>query len=238
MNSSFLNLQFRKLRPSFYGLSIKRVLDVCIALPAVLVLSPFLLLIALVLVLVQGGNPFFVQKRIGRFCKPFYIIKFRTMTEECDAEGEMLPDEQRTTWLGSVMRMCSLDELPEIINVLKGDMSFIGPRPWVPEQMATFRPTTQQHRMAVRPGLSGLAQILGRNGLTFRQRVCYDLLYIRNLSFGLDAKIFFYTLYKVVLREGISQRPNALGKAVRINTPKDHGTEGQRGNQPRGTHKG
>ncbi len=191
-----------------------------------------MLLITLLLVAVQGGSPFFVQQRIGRGCRRFHIIKFRTMTHDCGEKGELLPDEARTTWLGRLLRATSLDELPELINVLKGDMSFIGPRPWVPEQMNTFRPLTQQRRMRVRPGMSGLAQIRGRNDLTFRQRVCYDLYYIRHLTLLMDVQVLLYTFYKVVLREGIEQHPDALKKTSPQLAPKDPMTKGRRGNSP------
>lgn len=210
---------------------LKRPADFVCALIALLFLLPVLLLIALLLVLLQGGNPIFVQKRIGMNGKPFNIIKFRTMNNKRWADGELLPDEDRTTWLGGFLRAASLDELPEIFNILIGDMSFIGPRPWIPEHMDTFPLHTRQRRMRIRPGLSGLAQIQGRNYLTFRQRVAYDLRYSRHLSFWLDANIVFYTFYKVVKREGIYQRPNALGRPARPVIPKDSYTRGLRSNR-------
>ncbi len=224
------NIYRRRPRTS-YARYFKRVLDFCLALLGLIAISPLLLLIILLLLLAQGGNPFFVQRRIGYHLFPFNVIKFRTMTDERGRDGELLPDEQRTTWVGKLLRATSLDELPELINVLRGDMSFIGPRPWVPEQMDTFRLPVRAHRMLVRPGISGLAQILGRNDLTFRQRVCCDLTYIRNLGLWLDTKILCYTFYKVIKREGIQQRPNALGKR-RPNAPKDSHTRGLRGNKP------
>ncbi len=232
MNSPYYKLRSPQKSRGVYARCVKRCVDVCCALVALLLLSPLLVVIMLLLVLVQPGNPFFVQKRIGRHCKPFDIIKFRTMTCERDASGELLPDEERTTWVGRFLRATSLDELPELLNVLRGDMSFIGPRPWIPEQMATFKPTTRQRRMLVPPGMSGLAQIHGRNDLTFRQRVCYDLCYIRNLSLWLDVQILICTLYKVLCREGIIQRADALERTAPPLAPKDPATKGLRGNAP------
>ena len=213
---------------TFYKRAGKRIVDFTAALLMLLALSPLLLLILVALLLFQGGNPFFLQERIGRRCLPFNIIKFRTMTNATDAEGKLLPDEERTTWVGKFLRASSLDELPELINVLLGDMSFIGPRPWIPEQMATFDTTTRRYRMRIRPGISGLAQVHGRNNLTFRQRVAHDLRYARKLSPWLDLQILFLTFYKVALHDGIAQRPDALTAA-----PKDPETKGLRGNKPR-----
>lgn len=232
MNPDPLINIYRRRPRTAYARYYKRMADFALALIGLIILLPLLLLIALMLILVQGGNPFFVQRRIGYHLFPFNVIKFRTMTYERGEDGELLDDELRTTWLGKLLRATSLDELPEIFNVLRGDMSFIGPRPWVPEQMDTFNLSTRAHRMLVRPGISGLAQILGRNDLTFRQRVCYDLRYIRHLSLWADVRILFYTFYKVLLREGIYQRPNALRKPSRPLAPKDPQTKGQRGNMP------
>ncbi len=215
-----------------YARFLKRPVDMCAALLLLILLSPLLLLITLLLFLLQGGNPIFTQERIGQHCRPFRIIKFRTMSNTRGKHGELLADEERTTWFGGILRSTSLDELPELINVLKGDMSFIGPRPWIPEQMNTFSSSSQAHRMHVRPGISGLAQILGRNSLTFRQRVCYDLRYIRNLTLWLDVRILFYTFYKIALREGIYQHPDALGKPNCTATPKDSSSRGLRANKP------
>ena len=150
------------------------------------------------------------------------------MNDRTGADGQLLPDSERTTSFGSLLRCTSLDERPELVNVLVGDMSFIGPRPWIPEQMDTFTPSTRRKRMTLRPGITGLAQIHGRNNLTFRQRVCYDLRYKRSLSLKEDLKILFYTFYKVIKREGIEQHPHALA-------PKDPQTRGLRGNRPQQT---
>lgn len=208
---------------SFYSRYGKRALDFTVALFSLICLLPVLAIPAFLLIVIQWTSPFFLQKRIGRHLKPFYIIKFKTMKDIRDAEGRLLPDEQRSTFLGSLLRRTSLDELPELINVLLGDMSFIGPRPWIPEQMVIFTPSTRRKRMSLRPGITGLAQVHGRNNLTFRQRVCYDLHYKRRLSLKEDIKILCYTFYKVIKREGIDQHPQAL-------PPKDPQTRGIRGN--------
>lgn len=218
------------LRSSFYGYYGKRALDFTVALLSLVCLIPVFAILTVLLVAIQRTPPFFLQRRIGRGLRPFHIIKFKTMKDTRDAKGRLLPDEQRTTLLGSFLRSTSLDELPELLNVLRGDMSFIGPRPWIPEQMAIFTPSTRRKRMSLRPGITGLAQIHGRNNLTFRQRVCYDLRYRRHLSFWHDLNILLYTFYKVVKKEGIHQCPDALGKPAHTVTPKDPQTRGLRGN--------
>lgn len=212
----------------------KRTIDLGLSTILFIIILPILLLITLC-ILLQGCPPIFLQKRIGRHCKPFNIIKFKTMRDTRGEDGQLLPDEQRTTLIGKLLRSTSLDELPEILNVIMGDMSLIGPRPWVPEQMETFPEHTQQRRMAIRPGITGLAQILGRNNLTFRQRVSYDLRYQRNLTPRMDSLILLYTLYKVIRRQGIAQRPDALihkNAAPYIIPPKDPATIALRGNKP------
>ncbi len=228
----FINNIYKRRPRSTYARYTKRVIDFSLAFLGLLLCAPLLLFIMLLLVLVQGGNPFFVQRRVGYHMLPFNVIKFRTMTNARDKDGVLLPDEERTTWIGKILRATSLDELPELINVLRGDMSFIGPRPWVPDQMDIFTIATRARRMMVRPGISGQAQILGRNDLTFRQRVCCDLEYIRNISLWLDIKILCATFYKVIKSEGIAQKPNALKKRRHSNAPKDTHTRGLRGNKP------
>lgn len=233
MVSSLSSLPKRSDR---YDCGLKRVIDVLCSLTALIVLSPLLLFILLLVLLFQPGSPIFCQRRIGYQCKPFHIYKFRTMVEAEGEEGEPLPDEMRETWLGRQLRRTSLDELPELVNILLGDMSLIGPRPWIPEQMATFSPRTQRKRMSVRPGLSGLAQVLGRNNLTFRQRVCWDIYYIHHECLITDIMIVFYTIYKLFKQEGIYQRPDALSGNGAVAPPKDEETKGKRGNQPRPKH--
>ena len=143
------------LYPRFF----KRLLDIAGALVLLSLLAPFLLLLALIIAVNSRGCPIFTQWRIGRGCVPFRIIKFKTMNDRTGADGQLLPDSERTTSFGSLLRCTSLDELPELVNVLVGDMSFIGPRPWIPEQMDTFTPSTRRKRMTLRPGITGLAQI-------------------------------------------------------------------------------
>ena len=199
----------RQARGSLYTRLGKRIIDVTLALAALLLLSPLLALITLLLLLFQEGNPFFLQQRVGHNCKPFNIIKFRTMNDTRDAQGNLLPDAERTTRIGAILRSTSLDELPELINVVLGDMSLIGPRPWIARQMAYFEPHICQHRMSVRPGISGLAQVHGRNHISFRRRMWYDLLYTRAVSPGLDLSILLRTFYKIAIREGINPRKSS-----------------------------
>ena len=227
-NIPFSNPLYRN--HNFYRRYGKRALDFTGALFGLICLFPVLAILAILLAIVQRTSPFFLQKRIGHGLKPFHIIKFKTMKDTRDKEGNLLPDEERTTVLGSLLRSTSLDELPELINVLLGDMSFIGPRPWIPDQMAIFNPSTRKKRMSLRPGITGLAQIRGRNNLTFRQRVCYDLSYQRHLTFRYDLNILCYTFLKVVEREGIQQRPDALSTPARVLKPRDLMTYGLKEN--------
>ncbi len=215
-----------------YSRYLKRFIDFCIALIALICLSPLLILLTFINAIACMGNPFFLQKRIGRQCLTFNIIKFKTMNNKKGPDGKLLSDEERTTFFGALLRSTSLDELPELINVLIGDMSFIGPRPWIPIQMLHFTRSTRCKRMTIRPGITGLAQVHGRNNLTFRQRVCYDLRYRRYMSLTYDVKILLYTFYKVFKREGIKQLPGALGDSATKIIPKDLHTKGLRGNKP------
>lgn len=183
----------------------KRVFDFIVSLIALIILSPFLLVLA-VLVLIKFGSPiFFTQVRPGKDAKPFRLIKFRSMTNERDDKGNLLPNEQRMTEFGRWLRSTSLDELPELINVLKGDMSFVGPRPLLMEYVPLYN-EFQKRRMEVRPGITGWAQINGRNALTWEQKFELDVWYVDNRSFWLDIKILFLTLYKVIKREGIAHQ--------------------------------
>ena len=219
---------------TWYDSGPKRALDFLLALVLIIALSPLLLLITLLLLLTQGGSPLFCQPRVGYRCRTFYIYKFRTMTNARNPEtGELLPDEARTTWIGRLLRATSLDELPELLNILRGDMSFIGPRPWIPEYMRTFRELTQRVRMSVRPGLSGLAQISGRNNLTYRQRVYLDLHYIRHQTPWFDFVIFFFTFFKVFKMEGVLYKNFDPRMQKVASPPKDPATRGMRANYTR-----
>lgn len=179
----------------------KRFLDVVLSLFALIVLSPVLLAVA-VLVRVKLGSPvLFHQERPGRHEKIFKLYKFRSMTDEKDAEGNLLPDEVRLTKFGRLLRSTSLDELPELFNILKGDMSLIGPRPLLVRYLPYYT-EEERHRHDVRPGLTGLAQVNGRNALGWEDRFRYDLDYVNHLNFGLDLKIIGMTVGKVLKRSG------------------------------------
>ena len=152
----------------------------------------------------KGAGAFFLQERPGKNGKIYKVIKFKTMTDECDAEGKLLPDAQRLTKVGRFVRSTSIDELPQIINILKGDMSFIGPRPLMVKYLPLYSPE-QMRRHEVRPGISGWAQVNGRNTITFTKQFEYDVYYVDHLTFWLDVKIFFITILKVLKREGVSE---------------------------------
>ena len=182
---------------------IKRILDFIFSLSALLVFSPVILIMIMIGAVVMKGNPFFVQPRPGRKEKVFKLIKFRTMTCEKDEKGNLLPDEKRLVPYGKFLRASSLDELPELINILKGDMSIIGPRPLLVKYLPYYS-EEQKHRHDVRPGLTGYAQANGRNLLSWEERFQLDLYYVNNVSFLLDVKILFKTVAAVFKREGIS----------------------------------
>ena len=152
----------------------------------------------------KGAGVFFTQERPGKDARIFKVIKFKTMTDERDAEGNLLPDAERLTKIGRIVRSLSIDELPQLINILKGDMSFIGPRPLMTKYLPLYTPE-QMRRHEVRPGISGWAQVNGRNTLSFTERFKLDVYYVEHCSFLLDARIFFMTIFKVFKREGISQ---------------------------------
>ena len=186
-----------------YQSFLKPAIDFVIALFALLLLSPLLLLIALLLTASNKGNPFFFQKRPGRNGKIFKIIKFKTMTDQRDRNGILLPDYRRLTFIGKIVRKTSLDELPQLINVVKGDMSLVGPRPLLPEYLPLYN-AEQAKRHDVKPGITGWAQVNGRNALSWEEKFAYDIEYVNHLSAALDAKIVFITLKKVVARHGVN----------------------------------
>jgi lipopolysaccharide/colanic/teichoic acid biosynthesis glycosyltransferase len=156
----------------------------------------------------KGAGAFFVQERPGKNGRIFMIIKFTTMTDERDANGKLLPDEKRLTRVGRIVRSTSIDELPQLFNVLKGDMALIGPRPLLVQYLPRYSPE-QARRHEVRPGITGWAQCHGRNAITWREKFKYDVWYVDHLSFGLDVKIFLLTIKKVFVREGISANEQA-----------------------------
>jgi undecaprenyl phosphate N,N'-diacetylbacillosamine 1-phosphate transferase len=163
---------------------------------------------AFALVIANNGTPFFYQLRPGKNGKLFRIVKFKTMNDRRDKLGNLLPDEVRLTTIGKIVRKLSIDELPQLLNVLKGEMSLIGPRPLLPEYLAHYSPE-QAHRHDVRPGITGWAQVNGRNAISWEKKFEYDVWYVDNLSFALDAKIFWLTIVKIFKREGISSTTSA-----------------------------
>lgn len=186
-----------------YANFFKRILDFFCALSAILCLSPLLLVLTVLGAVKMKGNPFFTQPRPGKDERIFKLIKFRTMTNQKDANGNLLPDDVRLTKYGKFLRSTSLDELPELFNILKGDMAVIGPRPLLVKYLPLYN-SEQRHRHDVRPGLSGLAQISGRNAITWEDKFKYDVEYVKNVTFIGDVKIILTTLKKAIKREGIN----------------------------------
>ncbi|ANU20072.1 sugar transferase [Planococcus plakortidis] len=182
----------------------KRLFDFIVSLIALMVLSPVILITALLIRSKIGSPVVFKQQRPGLEERPFHVIKFRSMTDERDENGELLPDDVRLTSFGKVVRKLSLDELPQLLNVLKGDMSFVGPRPLLMEYLDLYN-ERQKKRHAVRPGITGWAQVNGRNAISWEQKFEYDVWYVENQSLWLDIKILFMTVMKVFKSEGISQ---------------------------------
>ena len=188
-----------------YKQYIKRLFDFALSLTALLLLFPFLLLVAVGLHFAnKGAGAFFTQQRPGYKGRIFRIYKFKTMTDERDADGRLLPDAERLTKVGRFVRSLSIDELPQLLNVLKGEMSFIGPRPLLPQYLPLYS-KEQARRHDVRPGITGWAQCNGRNAISWAQKFELDVWYVDNCSFLLDAKIVFLSVYKIFAREGISQ---------------------------------
>lgn len=190
-----------------FGHMVKRIFDFTASLCGLILLSPILIVVALLIRLNLGSPIFFTQDRVGKNNKVFKMIKFRSMKNGVDKDGNLLPDEMRLTKFGKILRSTSLDELPELINVLKGDMSLIGPRPLLIDYLPLYN-EDQIRRHNVLPGLTGWAQINGRNNLSWNEKFNLDVWYVDNWSIGLDIKIFFLTIYKVFKREGISQDGN------------------------------
>lgn len=183
----------------------KRILDFTLSLGALIVLSPVLLVLTILGAYKMKGNPFFTQLRPGKDEKIFKLIKFRSMTCEKDADGNLLPDDQRLTRYGKLLRSTSLDELPELINILKGDMSIVGPRPLAVQYLGWYT-EEENRRHSVRPGLTGMAQVHGRNATTWEQRFAYDIAYVDRITFLGDVKIIFQTVATVFRRSGIGVR--------------------------------
>lgn len=182
---------------------IKPILDFILSLLAVIMLAPFLVLIIISLFFINNGRVFFVQERIGRSGQPFNLVKFRTMADTANSNGVLLPDRLRVTKTGKIMRDFSIDELPQLINILAGKMSFIGPRPLLRKYLDLYTPQ-QARRHEVKPGLTGWAQVNGRNSITWNEKFKLDVWYVDNSSFILDTRILFMTIQRVLTRQGIN----------------------------------
>lgn len=194
---------------NIYKDGVKRALDFCIVLSVLLIIWPILLLITIWLHFAnKGAGAFFTQERPGKNGKIFKVIKFKTMTDERDANGNLLPDAERLTKVGRFVRSSSIDELPQLINVLKGDMALIGPRPLLPQYLPLYS-KDQARRHEVRPGITGWAQVNGRNAISWTKKFELDVWYVDHCSFLLDMRIVFLTIKKVFIREGISQEGQA-----------------------------
>ena len=186
-----------------YRLFVKRLLDIVFSFLALVILLPLFLVLTITGAIQMKGNPFFIQERPGLNEKIFKLIKFRTMSNAMDLNGKPMPDEARLVPYGRFLRKTSLDELPELLNILWGDMSIVGPRPLLVQYLPLYS-DEQRHRHDVRPGLTGLAQVNGRNGITWNKKFQYDLEYVKNITFFNDLKIIFFTMKAVLAQDGIS----------------------------------
>lgn len=198
----------QKHKAGFYEKYVKRMLDFLLALIALVILSPVILITALLVRIKLGSPVIFCQKRPGKDEKIFSMYKFRSMTDEKDENGNLLPDEVRLTGFGKKLRATSLDELPELFNILKGDMSIVGPRPLLVSYLERYN-EEQKHRHDVRPGLTGLAQVNGRNAISWEEKFAYDIKYVNGVTFWNDLKIIFLTVHSVIKRDGISSDTSA-----------------------------
>ena len=186
-----------------YKKIIKFIIDFLIAFSGFLLLSPIFIITTVLLFFVNQGMPFFIQQRPGKNGKIFNVIKFKTMNDKKDENGNLLPDEKRLTKIGKFIRKTSLDEIPQLLNVIKGDMSLIGPRPLLSEYLELYN-DFQKRRHEVKPGITGWAQVNGRNAISWEEKFKYDVWYVDNRSFLLDLKILFLTIKKVIQSEGIN----------------------------------
>lgn len=186
-----------------YNTYIKRLIDLLVSFTGLLILSPVLLLLILFLSITNRGTPFFFQQRPGKNSRIFRVVKFKTMNDRKDDRGNLLPDKDRLTSLGKFIRSTSLDELPQLFNVLWGDMSLVGPRPLLVKYLPLYN-RTQMRRHEVKPGITGWAQVNGRNAISWGQKFEYDVWYVDNISFLLDIKILYSTFLKVFKRQGIN----------------------------------
>jgi undecaprenyl phosphate N,N'-diacetylbacillosamine 1-phosphate transferase len=190
-----------------YKNHIKRLLDIIVSIILLIITSPIIIVVALLLYLQNWGNPIFTQIRPGHHLKHFKIYKFKTMYDLRDQKGELLPDNQRITLCGKYVRLLSLDELPQLLNVLLGNMSIVGPRPLLIEYIPLYT-DEQRRRHDVKPGITGLAQINGRNRITWEKRFEYDIHYVDNVSFMMDVRIIYQTIMIVLKKDGINQSEN------------------------------
>jgi undecaprenyl phosphate N,N'-diacetylbacillosamine 1-phosphate transferase len=191
-----------------YKKYIKRFFDFTLSILLLIITSPLNIAISVILFFTNRGNPFFIQQRPGKDEKIFSIIKFKTMTEKKNEKGELLPDIERMTPIGKFIRKTSMDELPQLFNVLKGDISLIGPRPLLIDYLPRYS-DFQRRRHEVRPGITGLAQVNGRNSITWKQKFEYDVWYVDHVSFKLDIKILFLSFLRVISQDGINKEGHA-----------------------------
>lgn len=203
-----MNTGFNSKTTTLYRKLFKRLLDVCVAVVLLAITLPLLFFTTILLAVANRGKPFFVQPRPGKDEKIFLLLKFRTMNDRKDASGRLLPDEKRLTRVGRFIRKTSLDELPQLINVLKGEMSLVGPRPLLVEYLPLYTPQ-QRRRHLVHPGITGWAQVNGRNAISWEQKFELDTWYVDHMSLSLDGKILWLTMVKVFKTEGISQQGHA-----------------------------
>lgn len=205
-----------KVSTSIYSKFIKIFLDKLVSSFALFIISPIFIFVALLLLIPNNYKVFFIQLRPGLNGKLFNIIKFKTMNDKKDSEGNLLSDENRLTKIGAFVRKISLDEIPQLLNVLKGNMSIIGPRPLLPEYLTMYN-EFQNRRHEVKPGITGWAQVNGRNEISWHQKFEYDVWYVDNISFLLDLKILYLTIKKVVKREGITANNSVTAEAFKGN---------------------
>ncbi len=191
-----------------YRNRLKPIIDFIVSLLALIILSPVFLMVILLLAVANKGKPFFIQERPGKNERIFCILKFKTMNDERDANGKLLPDEKRLTAIGKIVRKTSIDELPQLINVLKGDMSLIGPRPLLVHYLPLYN-AFQKRRHEVKPGVTGWAQVNGRNAISWEEKFDYDVYYVDHLNLALDLKIIIKTVGNVFTSSGINQRGEA-----------------------------
>jgi lipopolysaccharide/colanic/teichoic acid biosynthesis glycosyltransferase len=199
---------------STYVKVIKPVMDFLVALIMFTLLSPLFIVVTILLAIANQGKPFFLQRRPGRHGRIFRVIKYKTMNDRRDANGDLLPDAVRLTPIGRWVRKTSVDEVPQLLNVLKGDMSIVGPRPLLEEYLPLYN-ETQRHRHDVRPGITGWAQVNGRNAISWKQKFDYDVWYVNHVSFPLDLRILLLTFRNVAKSQGISSETSATMEKFR-----------------------